>query len=301
MDVNITKLLSDARKLGLAEADIATITAASEELNTAKSQLSTQQKSSSTYEARDLYNKKEGERVYRTASDLKEDKKRTKRRITDSHETIKEARKEKRDAFWKIASTKDRKKAIKAAKKKIKTAEESITSDTHHIADIELTLNNLLQKSKEAVTKATEKLTTYQSSVKTQLRTKATLEKMRTVMGKIDLNDPKYAPLIAFFNANSKKVPSLANPLPEVPQDILGILANINIERNKQTIAGIILGAEQVYTAAKGTAYKLFEQLTQEGRISANDTPKLNAPRLALASGPEVPALPPVRNTGEER
>ena len=275
--MNIQKMLSDARKLGLPESDVSKITALSEKYNRAQTQAS--DKPSKTYEPRNLVGQKAEDKTFRTKGDFLRDKEKTNKNIKTTKESIKEAKKEKKDAFW-IVSRKDRKKAEKAAIQKIKNGTQQLEDYDHHIADLDASIAIINSTISTEMSQAKTELDAMATSIQTQLDTKKQLTKLTKMMKKIDVNDTKYAPLIAFFNANANRTPSLDNPLPEVPAEVQDLINEYHIERAEKVIRFSTDVAIRTYTAGN----KFTKQF-------------LTAARNAILQNPHQPLL----NDGTER
>ncbi len=277
--MNIQKMLTDARKLGLPEKDITKITTLSETLNKSQTQLSN--KPSKTYEPRDLLGQKAEDRTYRSKGDLLRDKDRTKKNIKSTEEAIKDAKEEKRKAFW-IVSSKERRKAEKAAKKKIKDGKQQIDDYEHHILDIDATIEGINTKVKEEISKSETELQAIATSIQTQLATKRDLATLAKMMKKIDLNDKKFAPLIAFYNANAKLAPSLDNPLPEVPSEVKELMTQVRMETVEKTIRF----TSAAITRYAGTTFRAASHFTKDYinaiRQSRNNQLALETPQRPL-------------------
>lgn len=274
--MNIQKILVDGRKLGLSESDIERITTLSEQLNSQKTQLNDQP--SKKYEPRDLLNQKVEDKTFRSKGDLLRDKTKTKKNIKSTRESIKDAEEEKRKAFW-ILGTKERRTATKATKKKIKDGKQQIVEYEHHIKDIDLTLDNIKKRAEEAVTKTQEELQAIATSIQTQLATQKDLLTLAKMMKKIDLNDKKYAPLIAFYNANANSKPSLDNPLPQVPAEVKGLITEFKMEKTKRVIKLTTDTAIRYYTVGNETARRVLK--------TARDSMLKTSPQPKLSSGME--------------
>lgn len=276
--MNIQKMLTDARKLGLPESDVAKITTLSEKYNRAQTQLS--DKPSKTYEPRDLIGQKAEDKTFRSKGDLLRDKVRTNKNIETTRDSIKEAKKEKKEAFW-IVSRKERKKAIKAAKKKISDGEQSIEDYGHHIEDIDATIDGINTKVRAEMTQAETELQAIATSIQTQLQTKKDLATLRKMMNKIDLYDRKFAPLIAFYNANANLTPSLDNPLPAVPENVKELMTEVRIETVEKTIRF----TSAAITRYAGTTFRAANETTRNYIESIRNT--LGIPQRPLLTGPE--------------
>lgn len=275
--MNIQKMLSDARKLGLPESDISRITALSEKYNRAQTQ--TSDKPSKTYEPRNLVGQKAEDKTFRTKGDFLRDKEKTNKNIKTTKESIKEAKKEKKAAFW-IVSRNDRKKAEKAAIQKIKNGTQQLEDYAHHMADLDASIAIINSTISTEMSQAKTELDAMATSIQTQLDTKKQLTKLTKMMKKIDVNDTKYAPLIAFFNANANRTPSLDNPLPEVPAEVQDLINEYHIERAEKVIRFSTDVAIRTYTAGN----KFTKQF-------------LTAARNAILQNPHQPLL----NDGTER
>ena len=270
--MNIQKMLSDARKLGLPESDVSKITALSEKYNRAQTQAS--DKPSKTYEPRNLVGQKAEDKTFRTKGDFLRDKEKTNKNIKTTKESIKEAKKEKKDAFW-IVSRKDRKKAEKAAIQKIKNGTQQLEDYDHHIADLDASIAIINSTISTEMSQAKTELDAMATSIQTQLDTKKQLTKLTklslSVIGVI---------LIAFFNANANRTPSLDNPLPEVPAEVQDLINEYHIERAEKVIRFSTDVAIRTYTAGN----KFTKQF-------------LTAARNAILQNPHQPLL----NDGTER
>lgn len=239
--MNIQKMLSDARKLGLPESDISRITTLSEKYNRAQTQLS--DKPTTEYRGKDRTSKAI------SISELRQEKTETNDNIQKSKKSIKAFLKEKSHAFWNIVSRKDRKKAMKDADNKVAAEKEKIEKYKMTNKDIDKTIESLSEKLRPEMSQAEADLQAIATSIQTQLATKKQLTKLTKMMNNIDLHDTKYNPLIAFFNANANRTPSLDNPLPEVPAEVQALINEYNIERAEKVIRLTTDVAIRTYTA----------------------------------------------------
>ena len=269
--MNIQKMLSDARKLGLPESDISRITTLSEKYNRAQTQSS--DKPSKTYEPRNLVGQKAEEKTFRTKGDFLRDKEKTEKHIKTTRESIKEAKKEKKEAFW-IVSRKDRKKAEKAAVKRIKDGTQQLEDYNHHMADLDASITIINSTISAEMSQSKTELDTIATSIQTQLATKKQLTKLTKMMKKIDVNDTKYAPLIAFFNANANRTPSLDNPLPEVPAEVQDLINEYNIEKAEKVIRLTTDVAIRTYTAGNAFTKQLLTA-ARDSMLQSSHQPRL--------------------------
>lgn len=277
--MNIQKMLSDAKKLGLPETDKTKITTLSETYNNQKAQLNA--KLPKNHVPEDLYGTKAGDTKYDSKTKLLRSKKDAKTQISEKKEEIKELKKEKKNIFWTIVDSIKRAAETRRVKKQIKAAQKQKKSLEEHIEDIDYTIQNLDEKARNDMQETETKLSAINESIQTQLKTQQTLITLTKMMKKIDLNDKKYAPLIKFFNENSKKTPSLDKPLPAVPENVQALITEFRIEKAEKTIITFSTGLSHTYTASKEAVRKVYGHLLE----GARNTFRLPQPKTAGGEG----------------
>lgn len=164
--------------------------------------------------------------------------KRGKNSLSKSKKSLREARLIVLDA--------KRREAIKNAKTEITRTKRTIKLNKDQIevlhkqgVKIRATIKNIKHEGAQAKIDMQKAIV----SIKNQNETIKLLNQIKSILPKIDLNDPKYAQLIAFYSANANKKPSLDNPLDTVPTDIKVLLSNLVIQQLHEKMEGkIILG-----------------------------------------------------------